>query len=76
MCNISCNKTDRLGLLHTSYRKPLYRTPNGSLVDIWKPVGDMSRPLVLEVGLVHNISMIPDPVPATGRYRIWDEVKF
>ncbi|CAL8134358.1 unnamed protein product [Orchesella dallaii] len=58
------------------YGAPLYRNGEGQLLDIWKPVEDIRNPIALEVGLVNEIKMIVDPIAASGRLRIWDEVVF
>ncbi|CAL8134352.1 unnamed protein product [Orchesella dallaii] len=59
-----------------TYGKPLYRNGEGKLLELWKPVVDLRKPIALEVGLVHGINMIVDPVATPKRLRIWDEVVF
>ncbi|CAL8134364.1 unnamed protein product [Orchesella dallaii] len=55
---------------------PLYRNGEGKLLNLWKPVEDIHNPIALEVGLVNEIKMIVDPIAASGRLRIWEEVVF
>ncbi|ODM91221.1 Esterase E4 [Orchesella cincta] len=55
---------------------PLYRNEEGKLLNLWKPVEDIHHPIALEVGLVKDIKMIVDPVAASGRLKIWEEVVF
>ncbi|CAL8134354.1 unnamed protein product [Orchesella dallaii] len=58
------------------YGTPLYRTPDGELLNIWKPVEDMRNPVALNVGLINEIKMIQDPVAVSNRWRIWEHVVF
>ncbi|CAL8134350.1 unnamed protein product [Orchesella dallaii] len=59
-----------------TYGKPLYRNGQGMLLSVWKPVVELRKPVALEVGLVHGINMIMDPVATPKRLRIWDQVVF